>query len=186
MPFGQCNPTYITEFDGNYAAPGSVVQDPTLPAGNFIMIYEAENHCPGGVRQVPFYATVGFARSSDNGKTWPSPENGVLGGPSRHPILQSSDPPPSVAHPYLGDAIPSAFVDKNANGEYYLYVAYSYVAAVPGSGNGIRVARAKLGQDPLNFLKWYNGSFSQPGIGGSDSGVYRPGLRQWRAGPRRD
>src|SRR5580698_9708865 len=42
---GQCNPAYVTEFDGNYAAPGSVVQDPTLPAGNFIMIYEAENHC---------------------------------------------------------------------------------------------------------------------------------------------
>jgi hypothetical protein len=169
---GQCNSAYTTEFDGNYAAPGSVVQDPTLPVGNFIMIYEAENHCPGGVHQVPFYATVGFARSSDNGKTWPSPENGVLGGPSRHPILQSSDPPPAGAHPYLGDAIPSAFVDKNANGESYLYVAYSYVAAVAGSGNGlIRVARAKLGQDPLNFLKWYNGSFSQRGIGGLDQGV---------------
>ncbi len=170
--FGQCNPAYTTEFDGNYAAPGSVVQDPTLPAGNFIMIYEAENHCPGGVRQVPFYATVGFARSSDNGKTWPAPVNGVLGGPSRHPILQSSDPPPAVAHPYMGDAIPSAFVDKNANGEFYLYVAYSYVAAVAGSGSGgIRVARTKLGRDPLPFVKWYKGSFSQPGIGGLDSGV---------------
>ena len=65
----QCNPTYQTEFDGNYAAPGSVVQDPTLPPGNLIMLYEAENHCPGGVNQQPFYATVGFARSSDNGKT---------------------------------------------------------------------------------------------------------------------
>ena len=32
VPFVQCNPTYQTEFDGNYAAPGSVVQDPTLPA----------------------------------------------------------------------------------------------------------------------------------------------------------
>jgi hypothetical protein len=170
--FGRCNPAYTNEFDGNYAAPGSVVQDPTLPAGNLIMIYEAENHCPGGVRQVPFYATVGFARSSDNGKTWPSPENGVLGGRSRHPILQSSDPPPAVAHPYMGDAIPSAFVDKNADGESYLYVSYSYVAAVAGSGSGlIRVARAKLGQDPLKFVKWYQGSFSQPGIGGLDSGV---------------
>ncbi|HUL91906.1 MAG TPA: hypothetical protein VLV56_06110, partial [Burkholderiales bacterium] len=44
-----CNPTYdgASQFDENYAAPGSVVQDPTLPAGNFIMLYEAENHCPG-------------------------------------------------------------------------------------------------------------------------------------------
>ena len=169
---GQCIPAYTNEFDGSYAAPGSVVQDPTLPAGNFIMIYEAENHCPGGVHQVPFYATVGFSRSSDSGKTWPSPDKGVMGGPGRHLILRSSAPPPLVAHPYLGDAIPSAFVDKNANGETYLYVAYSYVAAVAGSGNGlIRVARTKLGQGPVTFAKWFNGSFSQPGIGGLDSGV---------------
>src|ERR1035438_557808 len=50
---GQCNPAYYTEFDG-YAAPGSVVQDPTLPAGNFIMIYEAENHCSPGVFNTEF------------------------------------------------------------------------------------------------------------------------------------
>ena len=167
----QCNPTYTTEFDGNYAAPGSVVQDPTLPAGNLIMIYEAENHCPSGVVNMNFYATTGFARSSDSGKTWPAPINGVLGGPARHPVLQSSDPQPSAPHGPEGDAIPSAFVDQNANHDYYLYVTYGYHPA-SGAGDGrIRVARAKLGQDPLAFQKWYNGSFSQPGIGGSDTGV---------------
>jgi len=166
----QCNPTYQTEFDGNYAAPGSVVQDPTLPPGNLIMLYEAENHCPGGVNQQPFYATVGFARSSDNGKTWPSPINGPLGGPARHPLLQSSDPQPAVAHPPMGDAIPSAFVDKNPNGDYYLYITYLYRPSPTGTTDGlIRVARAKLGPDPLTFLKWYNGSFNQPGIGGIDA-----------------
>lgn len=168
----QCNATYQTEFDGNYAAPGSVVQDPTLPPGNLIMIYEAENHCPAGVVQQPFYATVGFARSSDNGKTWPAPVNGPLGGPSRHPVLQSSDPQPSVPHQAMGNAIPSAFVDRSANGDYFLYVSYIYRPATPVAGQGlIRVARAKLGQDPLTFMKWYNGSFSQPGIGGLDTGV---------------
>lgn len=168
----QCNPTYTTEFDGNYAAPGSVVQDPTLPPGNLIMLYEAENHCPGGVNQQPFYATVGSARSSDNGKTWPAPINGVSGGPARHPVLQSSDPQPTVAHAAMGDAIPSAFVDKNANGDSYLYVTYLYRPGPNGNTDGlIRVARAKLGQDPLTFYKWYNGSFNQPGIGGLDSGA---------------
>ena len=47
--FTTCKATYDPEFDLNYASPGSVVQDPTRPAGNFIMIYEAENHCPGAV-----------------------------------------------------------------------------------------------------------------------------------------
>jgi len=167
----QCNPADVTEFDANYAAPGSVVQDPTLPAGNLIMIYEAENHCPGGALDVAYYATVGFARSADSGKTWPAPINGVLGGPARHPVLQSSDPQPSVAHIDEGDAIPSAFVDVDADKSYYLYITYEYHPAFRTDDGLIRVARAKLGADPLNFEKWYNGSFSQPGIGGSDTGV---------------
>jgi uncharacterized protein (TIGR03437 family) len=171
MPLlGQCNSAYLTEFDG-YAAPGSVVQDPTLPAGNFIMIYEAENHCSDGMFNVPFYATAGFARSSDSGKTWPAPINGVLGGPARHPVVESSDPQPSIPHGYEGDALPSAFVDLDADHNYYLYVSYAYLPAVGNDDGRIRVARAKLGVDPLNFEKWYNGSFSQPGIGGSDTGA---------------
>jgi uncharacterized protein (TIGR03437 family) len=167
LQFGQCPAAWANTFDENYAAPGSVVQDPTLPPGNLIMVYEAENHCPGGVNQIPFYATTGFVRSSDNGKTWPAPVSGVSGGPSRHPILQSSDPPPSTPHGYMGDAIPSAFVDKNVNNEYYLYVTYTHYPM-----ERVNVARAKLGSGdpnaPLNFLKWSNGSFSQPGIGGTD------------------
>ena len=170
LSINQCNPTYTTEFDGNYAAPGSVVQDPTLPPGNMIILYEAENHCPGGVYNPEFYATVGFARSSDYGKTWPAPVNGPTGGSSRHPVLQSSIPQPSTAHPPLGNAIPSAFVDKNASGDSYLYITYSDHTGTSGD-NRLRVARAKLGTDPLTFLKWSNGAFSQPGIGGSDSGV---------------
>jgi hypothetical protein len=45
--FTVCNPADDTEFDENYAAPGSVLQDPTLPAGNLIMIYHAENIAQG-------------------------------------------------------------------------------------------------------------------------------------------
>ncbi len=165
--FGKCNPADNTEFDLNYAAPGSVLQDPTLPPGNLIMLYEAENHCPGGVNQQDFYATVGFARSSDNGKTWPAPAGGLLGGPARHPILQSADLQPTTMHGYIGNAIPAGFVDKNGNGDYYLYVSYGHYS----EGNPLRigVARAKLGGTSLDFEKWYNGSFSQPGIGGLDS-----------------
>lgn len=59
------------------------------------------------------------------------------------------------------------FVAKSASGDFYLYVAYAYF----GSGQSVSVARAKLGADPLTFLKWYKGSFSQPGIGGLDSAV---------------
>ena len=122
---------------------GSVLQDPTLPPGNLMVFYEAENHCPGGVNQQPFYAAIGFARSSDNGHTWPAPENGPLGGPDRYAVLRlpapepASEPQPAA----MGDAIPAAFVD-NA----YVYVVY---VAPPGPGlvgdGRLRVSRAQLG-----------------------------------------
>ena len=184
--FTQCDAydiaTANTEFDENYAAPGSVLQDPTLPEGNLMMIYHAENHCPGGVFNRLFYATVGFTRSSDNGRTWPKPEGGPLGGPSRYAVIQSADPQPPAPHPALGDAAPSAIVYKSADGNYYLYVVYVDFSS---SGQSVRAARAKLGQGtigeqanpPLTFLKWFKnpfslpGSFSQPGIGGGDSAV---------------
>jgi uncharacterized protein (TIGR03437 family) len=169
VAFTSCDPAYDTEFDENYAAPGSVVQDPTLPAGNLIMVYEAENHCPGGVNQQPFYATVGFARSSDGGKTWPAPANGPLGNAARHPVLVSAEPEPPTSHPPMGDAIPSALTDKSLDGNQYFYVTYTYHSST--ADGLVRVARAKIGADPLTFYKWYNGSFSQPGVGGLDTGA---------------
>ena len=171
VAFTSCNPAYDTEFDENYAAPGSVIQDPTLPAGNLIMLYEAENHCPGGVNQQPYYATVGFARSSDNGKTWPPPAKGPLGSAARHPILVSNEPEPSTPHTPMGNAIPSGFVDKSRDGNQYLYVAYTFHSDTAAADGLIRVARGKLGSDPVTFVKWFNGSFSQPGVSGLDTGV---------------
>ena len=116
---------------------------------------------------MPFYATVGFTRSSDNGITWPAPESGALGGPSRYAVIQSSGPPPTMKHKALGDAAPSAIVYKSVDGNYYLYVAY---VDFSGSSQSVRAARAKLGANPLTFMKWHNGSFSQPGILGAGEG----------------
>jgi hypothetical protein len=174
VPFTTCNPIYDAEFDENYAGPGSVVQDPTLPPGNLIMIYEAENHCPGGIWQQPFYATVGFARSSDNGKTWPPPANAEFGNADRYPVLKLAAPEPAAepSPAAMGNAIPSAIVDGN-----YLYVTY---VAPPGPGftsdGKIRIARAQLGgSGQVVFSKWNNGAFSTPGIGGADSGFLPSG-----------
>ncbi len=174
LRFTACDSAYNHEFDENYAAPGSVVQDPTLPPGNLIMVYEAENHCPSGVWQFHFYATIGLARSPDRGKTWPRPANGELGGPERYPILRSVTPPTAGQSRPLGDALPSAFVDtgaspNEASREAYLYVIY--IVPEPGAGGMIRMARAKLGTRQLSFTKWFDGAFSEPGLGGRDSGV---------------
>jgi len=155
----------IPGFDLNYAAPGSVVQDPTLPAGHLIMIYEAENHCPGGVWQHDFYATVGFARSSDGGKTWPDPIDAELGGLDRHPILKNPIPEPMTPENptiAIGNAIPSAIVSTNDSHDSLLYVVYS--APGPGNDGMLRIARGELGgTGQIDFFKWYNaGSLSPP------------------------
>ncbi len=73
----------------------------------------------------------------------------------------------------MGDALPSAIVDRSSTGDFYLYVAYTYHdgGQAPATDHRIHVARARLGADPLTFQKWFDGSFSQPGIAGLDSGV---------------
>jgi hypothetical protein len=172
IDFGVCNPTYAGLFDENYAAPGSVVQDPTT--GNFLMLYEAENHCPGGTNIFPFYGSVGFASSSDQGKTWPQLVSGSY-GTSRYAALQVLGPEPS-SEPTprnYGDAIPSAYVDATGSSTF-LYVAYLDYGTPggPAADGMIRVARAQLGgSGALNFSKWNQGSFSQGGNGGTDSAV---------------
>jgi hypothetical protein len=163
-----------TLFDENYSAPGSVVRDPTRPPGHFIMIYEAENHCPGGTPQTPFYATVGFARSTDYGMTWPA-----AGTKDRRPVLMMNTPEPTTPFPtYMGNAIPSAFVHTTSGSvpSHYIYVPYLFTGGT-GADGYLRVARASLDDDPVTFTKWYcdpspsSCSFSQPGLGGLDSGV---------------
>jgi hypothetical protein len=175
VAFSDCqDSTYNVEFDENYVGPGTVVQDPTLPPGNLIMIYEAENHCPGGNYQFQYYATAGLARSFDNGQTWPAPIAAEFGGPNRYPVLKSSTPEPNFQNNVsLGDAIPSAYVDGN-----FLYVIYEYVTSPSTpTTNMMRIARANLmadrvvskGMNGLQFHKWYNRSFSQDGIAGLDT-----------------
>jgi hypothetical protein len=136
------------------------------------MIYEAENHCPGGAWQSPFYATVGFTRSADGGHTWPAPVNSEFGNNSRRPVLKMSIPEPTTAETppiAMGNAIPSAFIDTTQTGAHYIYVTYIFVGS--GADGYLRMARAKLTDRKVEFEKWYMGSFSQPGIGGLDSGV---------------
>jgi hypothetical protein len=71
---GSCAYRGVTHFDEQYAAPGSVVQDPTMRPGNLIMIYEAEIHCPTSSKGMGAgWVSIGVTRSTDGGRTWPPP-----------------------------------------------------------------------------------------------------------------
>ena len=71
------NPAHQDQtFDLTYAAPGSVVVDPTSGPGNLLMVYEGTNTCfgiAGGANNGNnFYSSVGIATSRDYGHTWPT------------------------------------------------------------------------------------------------------------------
>jgi uncharacterized protein (TIGR03437 family) len=94
----------------------------------------------------------------------------------------------TIATP-VGDSEPSAFIDDvSANPAQYVYEVHHYNAGPaflqsPPLANGdptvpgeLMIARARLngGTAPLSFTKWYQGSFSEPGLGpsgGLQSGI---------------
>jgi hypothetical protein len=186
---GGCAYTGVTHFDEQYAAPGSVVQDPTLPPGNLIMIYEAEIHCPPSSKGMGAgWVSIGVARSADGGRTWPPPvaqkgfeQDWLEYGNGRYAGLTlPGTPPRTAANEFFGNVLPSAFVDdRDASGEYYIYVPYQFTGA-PGTKADARIhmARAKLGDrlghheaGQLHFTKWHNGGWTQEGRGGLEDGV---------------
>ena len=72
------NPAHQDQtFDMHYAAPGSVVKDPTAGAGAMLMVYEGTNACIGNaggavLNNADDYISLAIATSLDYGKTWPT------------------------------------------------------------------------------------------------------------------
>ena len=200
-----CNYAGVTHYDEQYAAPGTVLQDPTQPPGTMIMIYESEIHCPyspgGGT-----WVSVGIARSKKpHGDVrdlaqikWPEPvaargyENNWLDyGNGRYAGLTIPGVSQTTGQLFYGDSLPSAFIDDVSRvGDRYLYVLYrsqvvNQTSLAPTAK--IHIARAKLGarntdQTPakLQFQKWYNGGWNGPGIqtnmaSAQDDGLDPPG-----------
>ena len=72
------NPAHQDQtFDMHYAAPGSVVKDPTSAAGSLLMVYEGTNACIGNaggpvLSDQDDYISLAIATSIDYGKSWPT------------------------------------------------------------------------------------------------------------------
>ena len=97
----------------------------------------------------------------------------------------------------MGDSVPSAFVDDvHAGGEsdfhddshdpLYLYEVHNYAVGPTGldfpqlpngHNSDLMIARAELngGKAPLVFNKWYQGKFSEPGLGGFETPIFPNG-----------
>jgi hypothetical protein len=100
-----------------------------------------------------------MARSHDNGLHWQR-AGAIINGMQPKSV---GTPPRSV----MGAGNPSAII---AGG--YMYVFYVNLGYNTGPDQ-THVARAPVSSDgkPGSWSKWYRGSFSQPGIGGSSTPV---------------
>lgn len=136
-------------FDADYAGPGTVTPG---AHGDLLMIYHGENHLIGGMHYglTPFYATVGLARSTDDGETWSR-----IGA-----IITGISPKPNAY--FLGGAGAANPTAIAVDG--YLYCIYSDFGAGNGTASprGLAIARTPLSADanPGTWQKYYNGSFS--------------------------
>lgn len=136
----------------------------------YALIHDEYNYStpPSHVRNIQ------LAESNDKGITWTN--KGV--------ILTSDDPDDLYLCPGryagFGSGDQKLFVDERS-GYFYLYYMNGWIDRVDGNFykniyKTVNVARAPISgkMAPGTWQKWYNGEWSQPGIGGHDSPLFNP------------
>jgi hypothetical protein len=169
----------VENYDADYVGANTIL---TSASGkDLLMLYEAGNKSAGGevIAHGWEYNVMALARSADKGRTWRR-EGVVLSGTDPKPTARTT-----VAQPGISE--PGALV---ADG--FIYLLYQYIAnrASDDGPSVIQAARAPVSSDgiPGAWLKYFQGSFSQPGLGGqgttilatANSGCTRP-VEVWPA-----
>ena len=142
-----------TAFDADYAGPGNIF--PAANGSDLLMVYHAENHLFSGVDSpgTPFYAGIGLARSGDGGVMWQR----------QGQIISAHDPQQATqSSPGAGASTPTVV---KANG--FIYVIFREID-LQSNVKGFAIARASIASDGTagSWQKYYQGSFSTPGLGG--------------------
>ncbi|MEY9939027.1 RICIN domain-containing protein [Streptacidiphilus sp. MAP5-3] len=118
------------------------------------------------------YDAIDYAESTDQGKVWT-----ILGHAVTSPYSTTRGDTtafPNSVYDY-GDGDPRLYVDT-ASGYFYLYYGSRIVpkGGVTGSMDGLaHVARAPISGKMATgtWQKWYDGSWTQPGVGGLESNM---------------
>jgi hypothetical protein len=116
------------------------------------------------------YDAIDYAVSADQGKTWKIEGHAIT---SPYPTIREDDAAfPNQTYDY-GDGDPRLFVDT-ASGYFYLFYS-SRLVDKGGTWEDFfeHVARAPIADKMAtgSWQKWYDGSWSQPGVGGKESNV---------------
>jgi len=118
------------------------------------------------------YDSIDYAVSTDQGKVWTIEGHAITSPYSTE--RGDTTAFPNQTYDY-GDGDPRLFVDT-ASGYFYVYYGSRIVpkSGVSGSTGGLaHVARAPISGKMATgtWQKWYNGSWSQPGVGGQESNL---------------
>jgi len=111
-----------------------------------------------------YYASVGIAESDDNGSTWVK----------RGQIIKSAKPKDWAAYrgqSGRGNGLPGAVADPTSR---YIFVYYTNLSVENGRSPDICMARSNLTIGPPlpgNWKKFYEGDFTEAGIGGKETPV---------------
>jgi hypothetical protein len=160
-------PSCLQNPDADYVGANFVMS--TGNGQDLVMFYEAGNKSIGDktIGHGWEYNVTARARSTDNGVTWKR-EDVILSGADPKPTERTDLTQPGISEP-------GAIV---ANG--YIYMFYQYVpnlSSAPDAPSAIQMARAPLegGGAAGTWMKYDQGSFSQPGVGGSGSPIVGTG-----------
>lgn len=118
------------------------------------------------------YDAIDYARSTDEGKTWTIEGHAITSPYSTK--RGDTTAFPNQTYDY-GDGDPRLYVDY-ASGYFYVYYGSRIIpkGGVAGSSDGLaHVARAPISGKMATgtWQKWYDGSWSQPGVGGRESNL---------------
>lgn len=127
---------------------------------------------PFGDISFAHYDSIDYAVSTDQGKVWTIKDHVITS-----PYSTTRGDTTAFPHEtfYYGDGDPRLFVDT-ASGYFYVFYGSRVVPkkSSPGSTDSLaHVARAPMSAKmaPNSWQKWYNGSWSQPGVGGLESNM---------------
>lgn len=153
--------------DANYVGANTVLR--AANGRDLLMFYEAGNKSIGttAISHGWEFNVIARARSSDNGMSWRRDEV-ILSGSDAKPAARTDVTQPGISEP-------GAIV---ADG--YIYVFYQYVpnsAADADAPSVVQAARAPLSGDGAagTWMKYFQGRFSEPGVGGHGSPIVATG-----------
>ena len=159
------SPGGYTNFDAAYA--GADLVWTATNGTDLLMLYHAETWAfgtNGPNQQVPGWASVGLARSSDGGITWTNRQQIITGSD----VQPDTNPP--VAQIY-GAVEPGAIIASN-----FVFAYYAYFPLAPltnPAGPVIQVARSAVTNDGAagTWFKYYTNAFLSPGQLGQGSQI---------------